>query len=301
MKTGIIALSVVLWLAPAAARADQEMLASAKALYESASYEAALSELSRIDSKEHVDVVDTYRALCLLGLGRTRDAEDALQLIATRTPLLMLSEAEYSPRLVALYREVRKSALPVAAQQLYSTAKSDFESKNYESAAVRFRQTLQVVEEVDPNPTTGTLADLKQLAEGFLTLAEGRIVQKPAPPPVPQPPAITITKAAAAPTVYTLLDTDVTPPTVTAQRLPAWRFQPTLLDRAFRGQLELLIDETGAVQNAAMVKSIWPAYDAELVEAARKWRYRPAVKDGKPVKFRRVLDINIDPSLRPTR
>ena len=122
MKTRIIASSlsalfIVLGVVPAA-RANQELLASAKSLYESASYEAALSELSAINSKEHVDVVDTYRALCLLGLGRTRDAERALEVIVTRKPLLTLSEAEYSPRIVALFRDVRKRALPTAAQQL---------------------------------------------------------------------------------------------------------------------------------------------------------------------------------------
>ena len=50
-----------------------------------------------------------------------------------------------------------------------------------------------------------------------------------------------------------------------------------------------------------MVESIWPAYDATLIDAARKWRYQPAIRDGKPVKFKRVLDINVDPTLKPTR
>ncbi len=146
MKTRITlsigALLILLGLAPAA-RANQELLASAKSLYESASYEAALSELSAIDSTEHVDVVDTYRALCLLGLGRTRDAERALEVIVTRRPLLTLSEAEYSPRIVALFRDVRKRALPAAAQHLYSVARTDYENKNYESAAAGFKQILQ--------------------------------------------------------------------------------------------------------------------------------------------------------------
>ncbi len=51
MTTRIIALSAVLWLAPSATSANQELLASAKSLYESASYEAALSELSAIDEQ----------------------------------------------------------------------------------------------------------------------------------------------------------------------------------------------------------------------------------------------------------
>ena len=51
------------------AYASQELLASAKSLYESASYEAALSELSAINSPDLVDVVDTYRAFAFLVWG----------------------------------------------------------------------------------------------------------------------------------------------------------------------------------------------------------------------------------------
>ncbi|MEO5739122.1 MAG: hypothetical protein ABIS29_00810, partial [Vicinamibacterales bacterium] len=105
------------------AYANQELLASAKSLYESASYDAALSELSAIDSTEVVDVVDTYRALCFLGLGRVGDAEQTLGRIVARTPLLVLSDADYSPRIVALFRDVRRKALPGAAQRLYSSAR----------------------------------------------------------------------------------------------------------------------------------------------------------------------------------
>jgi len=32
-----------------------------------------------------------------------------------------------------------------------------------------------------------------------------------------------------------------------------------------------------------------------LLQAAKKWRYQPAIKDGKPVKYLRVLEINVDP------
>ena len=85
------------------------------------------------------------------------------------------------------------------------------------------------------------------------------------------------------------------------QQVPAWRFASNLPDRSFRGRLELVIDETGAVETVTLVTPIWPAYDAALVQAARKWRYQPAVKDGKPVKFRRVLDINIDPKMQLAR
>ena len=170
-----------------AVAADQEMLASAKSLYESASYEAALSEFSAIQTSELADTVDTYKALCLLGLGRVRDAEQALELVVTRQPLLVLNDAEYSPRVVALFREVRKKALPAAAQQLYMAARTDYDNKKYDTAAAGFKQALQVIAEIGPDSQTATLADLKELSSGFATLADAKIAAQA--PPLPRAPA----------------------------------------------------------------------------------------------------------------
>jgi hypothetical protein len=254
------ALLIVLCCSPDA-YANREMLASAKSLYESASYQAALSQLSAIDDTELVDVVDTYRALCFLGLGREGDAEQTLGSIVTRKPLLVLSDADYSPRIVALFRDVRRKALPAAAQRLYSSARTDFENKKYVAATDGFRQTLQVIADVAPETQTATLADLKELASGFLALAEA----KGAPEAPLRAPAAVAAGAAATgvvaaggsaatlpvvsevSTFYTLSDADVTPPVV------------------------------------------------------GKWRYEPALKAGRPVRFKRVLVNKIDPRVQRPR
>jgi hypothetical protein len=303
MKKSTISLlgaaAMVLWASPYL-HASQEKLASAKSLYESASYEAALSELSSIDTTELVDVVDTYRALCLLGLGRVRDAEEALAAIVTRKPLLMLSDADYSPRVVGLFREVRKKALPGAARQLYSHAKHEFEEKNYAAAAAGFKQALQVIADTDAESQTTTLGDLKELAGGFLALAEMKSA------PIASPPAAVAAAPVApvAPKVsrafYSLADNDVKPPVVLNQVIPPWSLGLNLPQRALSGTLAIVIDETGAVESVAIAEPVWPPYDVELLIAAKKWRYEPALKDGVPVKFKRFLAISVDPkSLRP--
>jgi hypothetical protein len=342
---------LVVWCGSSDALANQELLASAKNLYESASYEEALSELSAIDSSELVDVVDTYRALCLLGLGRVRDAEQTLELLVTRKPLLVLSDTEYSPRVVALFREVRKKALPAAAQQLYSVARTDYENKNHAAAAEGFRQVLLVIADIGPESQTATLADLKELASGFLALSEARsstATSSPAPaspvaaapaarspvtapaaapstvgssrstpasaPIAPPAPAIPAAAAASAPAgdapvisanasrpFYTLLDADVTPPIVVDQQIPRWGFSANLPARVFTGTLELVIDESGQVEDVTLLKPVWPPYDPMLIEAARRWRYAPALKNGKPVKFKRVMVINLDPRVQRAR
>ena len=340
------ALLIVLCGSPEA-YANQEMLASAKSLYESASYEAALSELTAIDNTELVDVVDTYRALCFLGLGRVGDAEQTLGLIVTRKPLLVLSDADYSPRIVALFRDVRRKALPAAAQRLYSSARTDYENKKYAAATDGFRQTLQVIADIAPETQTATLADLKELASGFLALAEVKAapeapsrapaaaVAAPAPGvaapgarpaaavPAPSAPLIaavaapdppptaretTGVAAAAPPPVtrvllpfYTLSDSDVTPPVVVDQRLPPWSFATNLPERALRGTLELVIDEKGGVESVLLVEPVWPPYDVELLRVASQWHYEPALKAGKPVRFKRLLVIKVDPRMQRPR
>jgi hypothetical protein len=273
------------------ARANQEMLASAKTLYESASYEAALSELSAIDNTELVDVVDTYRALCLLGLGRARDAEQVLQQIVMRKPLLVLSDSEYSPRVVALFRDVRKKALPAAAQRLYSFSRTDYENKNYDAAAEGFKQALVVIADAGAESQTATLADLKELASGFLALAEARAAAAAASLAAAATPQPDATKA--LPAFYTLHDTQVTPPVAIIQALPAWTFTH-LRTAVFTGTLEVVVDEKGAVESVMLTEPVWPMYDAQLLHAAKGWRYEPALKDGKPVKFKKVLLINVN-------
>jgi protein TonB len=321
----------------------QDPLATAKDLYASASYEAALSALTAVDSaagKEDSIQVDTYRALCFLALGRTKDAESTLEQIVVRRPTYMIDDSEHSPRIVAMFRDVRRRALPAAAQQLYLAAKAQFDAKNYAAAATQFKLLLGVLDAPDAGDQAGKLADIKELSAGFLALSEGRLgaeqpkqaASQPVPvttagPGPPRPasaseplswPVATVqagarrqsmaAAAAAASTstlstvptvaadvsVYSLADTDVIPPVALDQRMPVWRLPEPLRDRALVGRLEILIDEAGTVQEAKLAKPIWPSLDGILLEAAKRWRYQPARRQGQPVRYRRLIEINVD-------
>ena len=59
------------------------------------------------------------------------------------------------------------------------------------------------------------------------------------------------------------------------------------------GKLEVLIDETGAVESATMTASVTVNYDAMVLTATRNWRYRPATVNGVAVKFRKTVQITI--------
>jgi outer membrane biosynthesis protein TonB len=57
------------------------------------------------------------------------------------------------------------------------------------------------------------------------------------------------------------------------------------------GVLEIVIDETGAVEAAQMKVSFSPVYDRLAVAAAVEWLYKPATLGGVPVKYRKVVQI----------
>ena len=60
-----------------------------------------------------------------------------------------------------------------------------------------------------------------------------------------------------------------------------------------RGILDVTIDEQGRVIAAAIRLSLHPIYDSQILLAAREWRYQPATLDGRPVKFRKIIQITV--------
>ena len=74
--------------------------------------------------------------------------------------------------------------------------------------------------------------------------------------------------------------------------MPGWK-PPNLLvaQRSFRGVLEVIVDEQGVVEWAGMSKPSFPSYDVDLITASKAWRFRPATKDGEPVKYRLGVEV----------
>ena len=58
-------------------------------------------------------------------------------------------------------------------------------------------------------------------------------------------------------------------------------------------KIDLLINEQGTVDEVTVKQPVSPAYDKLIVAAARTWRYKPALKDGVPIKFVSTVVINV--------
>jgi len=207
---------------------------------------------------------------------------------------------------VTLYRAVKKRTLPTAAMALYSSATASFEGGQFVTASAQFKELLVTLS--DPEEA-GRLGDLRVLADGFSKLSEQRLVDvsPPAPqpprPPVPQPPpagnALPASFVRSSKAVYGSEDLDVIPPVIVDQRMPAWiPPNPILAPRMFHGTLEVIVGEDGAVASRTMLEPAFPSYDWDLLNAAQRWKYRPATRDGRPVKYRKVIAVTIGGSVR---
>jgi TonB family protein len=274
-------------------------LTAARDLYASARYDEALAVLSTLPS----DVVATdrksveqYRSLCLLALGRSTEAETAIAAAITADPLFMPGEADASPRVRAAFSEVRQRLLPQIASNRYAAAKLAYDRKDYSLAESQFRSLLALLD--DPQ-MGGRLSDLRTLANGFLDLATAAAAPPPEPKKadVPAPsPAAPVASPSAAPKesrIWSAEDAGVTLPVALRQDVP--RVPTTISAQAReRAILELLIDEQGRVTSLNLRLSIHPMYDPQLLAAARDWRYKPAMVDGVPVKFRKLIQITVD-------
>jgi TonB family protein len=291
-------------LTAASVRAQESSdLTTARDLYASAAYDDALAMLNRLRSADHPPgqsrTIEQYRAFCLLALGRASDAEQAIEAVVVAEPTYLPSDSDASPRVRSAFTTVRRRMLPAIIQKQYGQAKAAFDRRDFAAAAGGFHQVLAALADPDvaAEAQRPPLVDLKMLAVGFEELS-AKAAAPPPPPPVPSVATRTVAATPPTPTpstptlprIYSAGEANVMPPFPLNQALPGFPGQ-VLIPRT--GKIEVVIDESGEVESAAMTSSVTANYDQLALAATRSWRFRPATVDGKPVKFRKVVQINI--------
>jgi TonB family protein len=291
------ALLLVTLAAPAAAQDGP--LAAARDLYASARYDEALAMLNGLRPQESGNAaamrsIEQYRSLCLLALGRSAEAEAAIAAVVASDPMYLPTETEASPRVRTAFSEVRQRQLPEIARSRYASAKSAFDRKEYQVAETEFRDLLRLIDDPDMG---GRLGDLRILVSGFVDLAAAAAAPPPEPKPEPRreeppPPAAPAPVLPDPQRIYTGDDADVVAAVAIRQEVPRVPAQLSSQTRD-RGILEVTIDEQGRVTHARVRLSLHPIYDSQLLATARDWRYQPATVNGRPVKFRKVIQITV--------
>jgi hypothetical protein len=278
--------------------AQNDSLSAVRDLYASAAYEEALNVLGTMPSAprstDESRTMEQYRAFCLLALGRSTEAERAIATVVEGQPAYRPVDNEMSPRVRAAFVDVRKRLLPTIIQQRYADAKAAFDRREFMAASQGFQQVLDLMNDPDVAATLAqpAMADMHVLAKGFHDLSASAAT----PPPLPAAPVAEAVptpapvQAAAPPVIYVAGDSRVTPPVALHQELPAF---PGMITSGKQGLLEVVIDENGLIESAVMRVPVAPTYDALAIAATRTWRYKPAVFNGAPVKFRKAVQITV--------
>jgi len=324
MRT-IVIVGALLVGAAGAALSGQDLLSAAKDQYASAAYEDALSTLSRLDGEAAPDVArqaDEYRAFCLYALGRTGEAESVAESLIRKEPLLRLAAADASPRLESMFSDVRKRLLPSLIRERYRVARTAVDQKSFSAAEPSLADARRMIAEAERlGVRDDGLADLSVLVDGFLQLiksnADQRVAAQQAPaavvpnapaavPDRPAAPAPSASRAEApsatraagvaktaaiVPQVYSVADEGITPPVVIEQKMPPMTLEMQRIVKTIKanGMLDVVIDESGRVVDVTVRRSMNSSIDTLIVRAARNWKYRPAMKDGEPVRYSKTL------------
>jgi TonB family protein len=302
--TLIIGLIAWLILLPAIAGA-QETLAHAKDLYLSAAYDEALAVLEQLKSQPASTEVQQYRMFCLLALQRSDEARKAIEDIVTADPFYRPSETQTSPRILSVFQDTRKAMLPGLVQRTYANAKTLFEKKDPQALS-QFELVLKLLDDPDLK-NAAQLADMRTVVSGFRDLSKA-MASAPSAAPRPGDTLPAGSADVGASQTATIVETPpatsapdgafgFTPPVVLAQPIPRWE-PPSPVDRrsAFKGLIEVTIDENGNVTAATIQQSVHPLYDAKLLAMARTWKYKPALRNGVPTTSVKVVAIQLQPS-----
>ena len=286
----IVAIAGVVGLA-----AQDDSLSAARDLYASAAYEEALVQLARSDGIETPAALRdraAYRAFCLVALGRADEAQTIAESLLRADPLFSVEQySDVAPRIVTLFADVRRRLLPPLIKDEYRVARAHAldHAPDAESRLSRVGDLLDLAQQI--GVSDATLADLRLLVDGCADLARAAAPRAAAASPDADPAAPT---TSAAPPAATKAAVRITEPMVVSQPPPA--VPPELLDLARRlrltSEIDVIINEHGTVDNVVVTRSVNAAYDAAVVAAARAWRYRPATRDGVPIRSVKTVVIN---------
>jgi protein TonB len=217
LGAGLVA---ILASAPTLARA-QDDLGGAKTLYVNASYEEALTLLDRqteaATTPTRAAEVQHYRALCLIALGRTPEAERAIALAVASDPFTAPDTSELSPRVAAVFATTRARLLPDVARRVLAEGRQLLQKGDAKFASERFAAVVTLLSEPGLKGRA-ELDDLTLAANALTELAKAQIAAAPAAPVAPAP---TVTTAVSTPAPPAATASSAASATTTAAPAPA--------------------------------------------------------------------------------
>jgi hypothetical protein len=208
------------------------------------------------------------RATALVAQGQTAEAAQLFSTMLSANPLYEPKSSDLTPESLSAFRATQKQLLPVLAQRSFDRAKAALGDGDVERALSAGREAAAILEKPAAEPAVALRQPVQQLLDDAIAA-----------------------KANADEIVYTRADAGVVPPRPLSRQFPATT--PFGVPPHRVGTLEMVIAKDGTVEFVKLHTPLNRYHERMIVSAAKAWLYRPAMRAGKPVKFRLTVTINL--------
>jgi hypothetical protein len=251
-------------------------LDQARNLYYAAAFEQALARVDDLAGRGDAVApeVEELRAVCLLALGRRQEAYHSVSALVEAHPERAFDSVDLAPAVRDVLESIREQAFVDLMRRRYASAKTAFQSGDLDLAGREFEAVRSAFARLSA-ARASEVADLVSLSSDFLGLIDSARQQVP-----------------DRARLYSDADPGIVLPAVLEQTVP---LPPNDRGIDFSGTvlLEIHIGRSGAVEVTYLQQGIHLVYDSMILAAARNWRYRPAMLGDQPVRFRKLLRIDV--------
>jgi hypothetical protein len=211
------------------------------------------------------------RAAALIAEGQTQQGAMVFDALVMANPLYEPRNEEITPEALAAFRASRKVLLPAIAVRDYDRAKSALSAGDPDHAIALGNQVIAILDRLDGEPAPNLRRNTVELIEKAASA-----------------------QLSAEDVVYSELDAGVVPPRLLSRGFPSKPPFDVPPNRV--GKLDVIVARNGEVEFLKLYTPLNRYHERIIVPAVKAWRYKPAMKNGKPVRFRLSVTINLPES-----
>ena len=195
----------------------------------------------------------------------------AFDALVMSTPLYEPRSTDLTPEALAAFRASQRLLLPVIAQRSYDRAVAALAAGDFDRALVLAKEAAAILDRRMADTPPRLREQVDDLIEQASTAA-----------------------ALANEIVYSEADAGVIPPRPLSRQMPVSGPLDVPPNRV--GWLEMVINRDGSVFSVKLHTPLNRHHERMIVSPAKAWRYRPAMKNGKPVMYRILVKVNLPES-----
>ena len=221
-----------------------------------------------------------YLAFSHVALGDDMEAQAQFARLLATDPGYRLDPSLVSPKILVRFETARQEL----AKSVYEEGKLAYQAEEFARAVELLDRTLEL------DPTHELAREYRELSEERQHLKDARAATLNASPPAqtaptPQPAAELEEK------VYRLTS-DINRPVLIQRVQP--EYPRGARNRRIEGSVvvSVVIDQSGAVTQSKIVRSVDAHLDRAALEALEGWRYRPATLNGFPVAVYGIIELS---------